>query len=352
MAMRRNRLLFALFLFGPLAARAESAALPQQTNRSELVVAQWNVENLFDAEDDPRNEGDDEFTPAGWRRWSDKLYRIKLAHLAEAVARIQADVLCLQEIENRRTLDDLCLVLKQAYTTDYPYVVHREGQDHRGIDVAVLSRIEPARPAWLTPVDEQRDILVVRFDASGAPLTLLVNHWKSRWGSKAKAMAMRTEQARAARAEVGRILREEPSRAVMVVGDFNDDFSDPSVADVLGSATNLTEVASSGEGKLLFNLHATLPPAHAGTFYYRRGTAWNTFDSISVSRSMVPGDTAARPGWRIKPGSYEVFRPAMLADDEGRPLPFRLALNKDTGKREYIMGYSDHFPVRVVVELR
>ncbi|NLG00080.1 MAG: endonuclease/exonuclease/phosphatase family protein, partial [Lentisphaerae bacterium] len=41
-----------------------------------LVVASWNVENLFDTEDDPDNEGDDGFTPRGWMRWTPSRYRL------------------------------------------------------------------------------------------------------------------------------------------------------------------------------------------------------------------------------------------------------------------------------------
>ena len=36
----------------------------------EFYVASWNVENLFDLEDDPSVEGDEEFTPNRPKQWT------------------------------------------------------------------------------------------------------------------------------------------------------------------------------------------------------------------------------------------------------------------------------------------
>ena len=56
-----------------------SGALPlRAARRAETFrVATWNVGNLFDAEDDPDNPGDDEWTPHSWRRWSGTRYLAK-----------------------------------------------------------------------------------------------------------------------------------------------------------------------------------------------------------------------------------------------------------------------------------
>ena len=49
-----------------------------------------------------------------------------------------ADIVCLQEVENRRVLDDLATLLRQDDGPGYAHIVHREGPDHRGVDVAML----------------------------------------------------------------------------------------------------------------------------------------------------------------------------------------------------------------------
>ena len=45
----------------------------------------YNVENLFDIYDDPKNFGDDDFTEHGAMRWDEERYNTKLARIAEAV---------------------------------------------------------------------------------------------------------------------------------------------------------------------------------------------------------------------------------------------------------------------------
>lgn len=44
----------------------------------ELYVAFWNVENLFDTVDDPKVEGDEEFTPTAPKEWTQERYEKKL----------------------------------------------------------------------------------------------------------------------------------------------------------------------------------------------------------------------------------------------------------------------------------
>ena len=53
----------------------------------------------------------------------------------------------------------------------------------------------------------------------------------------------------------------------------------------------------------------------------------------------------------MRTSSYEVVRRPFAVDVHGRPLPFRLLTNEETGKREFVEGYSDHLPVRVTIGL-
>lgn len=336
---------------------AESAAAgpkgSQKRGRHELVVAQWNVENLFDTEDDPDNKGDDSFLPGGWQGWTEVRYEIKLDHLAEVIAEMDADIVCLEEIENRRVLDDLTDRLATSHDVEYPYVVHREGPDHRGIDVAMLSMIPPTARRWLTPVKEQREILIAEFFPSASRLVILVNHWKSRWGPEKPATAMRIAQAKAARAEVTRLLTGDSNTALMVVGDFNDDVDGPSLRDALQSTSQMKDVLADESGLLLYNLHGTLAGPSWGTFFYGKDGTWSSFDSMSVSRSMIGagGEEDRRRAWRVKEKAYEVFTPPYIRNEAGVPRAFRRVTDSKTGLRVYQHGYSDHFPVRVTLVL-
>ena len=84
---------------------------------------------MFDDKDDPYHS--DEKTATKLRE--------DLELLAESIHQIDADVLVLQEVENRGYLE----LFNRALLADlgYQHVVLTEGNDRRGIDVAILSRV-------------------------------------------------------------------------------------------------------------------------------------------------------------------------------------------------------------------
>ncbi|MEI7948473.1 MAG: endonuclease/exonuclease/phosphatase family protein, partial [bacterium] len=108
-----------------------------------LVIASWNVENLFDTIDDPANPNDDGYTPDGWTHWSTFRYTRKLSNLAKVIATMKPDILCLMEVENRLVLNDLVATLKKEQNYELPVILHRDCQDTRGIDVAMLAKVAP-----------------------------------------------------------------------------------------------------------------------------------------------------------------------------------------------------------------
>ena len=75
-----------------------------------FTVASYNVENLFDLEDNPETE-DEEFTPASAKAWDLKKYEKKLDDLAAVISAIDQDglpeIIGLCEVENKKVLEDL-----------------------------------------------------------------------------------------------------------------------------------------------------------------------------------------------------------------------------------------------------
>lgn len=336
--MTTTRLSIGLFLIGFVALRGAA----QTTN---LVVATWNVENLFDSFDDPTNSGDDEYTPQGKMYWSYPRYRQKLTNLAEVVAAMRPDILCLQEVENRLVLEDLSQVTAAAFGWSLPVVIHREGEDMRGIDVAILARHEPVHVAWMQVSVGRRDQLAATFVVDGRELTVFCNHWKSWWGDAEASGKARTQEARHLAKQVRRRLKEVPSAAILAAGDFNDQVDSDILTKEAGFALwPLSETVAAHQA-LLYNLSGVVPPEARGTYYYSKNRVWNSFDSMSVSPGMLPGaDSPA--SWQVATNTYNRFISTIQTNAAGRPLSYWRALRTPKGSR-WKVGISDHFPVRV-----
>lgn len=93
--------------------------------------AAWNVENFFDDKDDPALSG----------QFDDKDATKPLAHvqaLAENIKKLDADVIALQEVENR----DMLVAFRDQYLSGlgYDFISSLDAGDSRGIENAVLSR--------------------------------------------------------------------------------------------------------------------------------------------------------------------------------------------------------------------
>ena len=208
--------------------------------RGATRITSWNVENLFDLQDEPGKD-DGTSTPSA------AALETQLAKLALAL-RVELElpaVLIVQEIENTAILQALGDRVNAAVGTAYT-ATSFETSDGRGIEVGFLwdaERVEllevfqlagPAVSAAFGPQSASpgREPLVGRFRIGGAELTLIGNHFKSKGGDGALFGAtqppvrvtevQRKAQARAVRAYVDQRLASDPAALLMVAGDLND----------------------------------------------------------------------------------------------------------------------------------
>ncbi len=200
---------------------------------AEITIASFNVENLFDSHDDPYRA----------ESAADAKSRDALKRVAGMIRQLNADVLALVEVENRGILDAFC----KAFLPDMGYEpVLFEGNDQRGIDVAVLSRL-PVGPVTshrhlrfedgaghLTRF--RRDLLQVRIEPQGGtPFDVLVVHFKSKGGQAEGGADTRLGEARQVRAMLDRMLERDPYAHFVVCGDFNDTIDSQPLKAILGS---------------------------------------------------------------------------------------------------------------------
>lgn len=164
--------------------------------------------------------------------------------LARSITALNADVLAMEEVENRDYLQRFVDVFLRDM--GYKHVVLIEGNDKRGIDVALVSRIPVGavrshqylqfQHADGTPEHFQRDALCVELRPDqGKPFEAWVVHLKSKSGDDPAA----TEPIRLAEATKLRELLDAELAGnlqvrFVVMGDFNDTFDSKSLKTIVG----------------------------------------------------------------------------------------------------------------------
>ena len=312
------------------------------------TVAFYNVENLFDINDDPNNGWDEARTPEGEDKWTKKKYTIKLNNLAKVLPIIGSDVtnshpaiLGLCEVENKQVLIDLVSTEKMK-NLNYG-IIHFDSKDWRGIDVALLfdttkfiprkAKTYPLKVEYRGKPSFSRDVLVVFGFLEKEPINFIVNHWPSRGGGQ-PSIAQRFKAGELNRRIIDSILSINPKSKIISMGDFNDDPGDPSIKVALKT--------KSDRNTTKFNeMYNPMEFLHEEKYYwtYLYKGKGNMLDQLIVSGSLIDEDSKLR---FLKAG---VFNKKWLLNgrDKGRwagyPTP-----NVIYGKFDP-NGYSDHLPV-------
>lgn len=304
-------------------ARGELSSMAGQ------AVVCYNVENLFDTEDDPA-VNDEDFLPNGALAWTADRYDHKLQHLSEAISWSTDGppaLLGLVEVENRKVVADLA---GTGRLKDAGYmVVHHDSPDERGIDVALLVHPDFAtviHDEALTveiPNDRTRDVLYVEVAmAEDQRLHVFVNHWPSRRDGEVS-VPKRMAAAAVVRAKVDRILATDPEARILIMGDFNDTPLDASIREGLGAACDRATKAR------LFDLMCIDQPHGHGSYNYQG--KWDYLDQMIVSAAFMPMVASAKAYWDDR----LLFKHPRY----GR------SPNKTYAGRDFKGGYSDHLPI-------
>ncbi|HIP32062.1 MAG TPA: hypothetical protein EYG86_04820 [Crocinitomicaceae bacterium] len=315
------------------------------SNVSGRSVVFYNVENLFDTENDPRTN-DDDFTPSGYLNWDDERYETKLKNISEAINLIDEKpvLIGLAEIENHKVLEAL-IETPGMTKINYKYV-HFNSPDRRGIDVALLydadafEVIESEKIAVKLPNNRgfnTRDILHVFGEFNGGAKThVFINHWSSRREGQKETEHKRVRAATILREEVDKILENDKDANIIIIGDFNDYPDNESLNKVLQAK----EAGYDNEGdliNLLFDEHEN----GEGTAVYQR--EWSVLDQIIISQAVYD----QKSGLGIENQDAEILRERTLIYTyrDGGQKP-----SATYGGRKYYGGYSDHLPVYIVLK--
>ena len=293
-----------------------------------LSVGFWNVENLFDLEDNP-DKNDDEFALGGRKKVDQQIYDLKIKHSSEVLQDLNVDVLGLCEVENYKVLSDL----NNAYKERNYEIIHYESPDNRGIDNALLYDKNRFSIISSRAIENKlknggptRDILYVLGEYNNARLHIFVNHWPSNYGGKEKAIPKRTETAELIIKEIKNILSVEKSAEIILIGDFNEDPDEKNI--MLLEKVGLTSLMKPMLGK-----------PKVGTYVYRGEDSF--LDQIIVNDHLQDEE-----GLSIVEESTYILDLPKYRQQEGnyKHYPYRFwAGNRLLG------GYSDHLAVKVEI---
>lgn len=296
-----------------------------------LRLATFNVENLFARyrfKDGFQPLADDGFTinDLAFRIHGEESKKIT----ARAIREVNADVICLQEVESLPVLDRF-----NSYYLGGMKYAHRaviDSFDPRQIDVAVLSRHpisalrshREERNRQGTAFLFSRDCLEIDIAVGGKTLTLYLNHFKSMMEGREATRARRQAQAERVAAIIdARWKKPGYTGNFVVLGDLND-YPD-----------GKTGIAALLDHPGLNNVLTRLPKADQWTHYYAGGNAYRQLDYLLLSAGLA----------KANPGTPVVMR---------RGLPWRAlrVMEKrldDVGENE--PKASDHAPLYMDIAL-
>lgn len=356
--MSRPRYLpvFSIPLFLLACVRCETAP----ARPGSVVVMSYNLQTLFDPVD---QGGEYEEFRVSTGAWSEALYKTRLAALASSVLAASLpggtgkgpDVLVVQEAENARVLRDLA-----EAAGGYPYIASSPDED-ASLGCGVLSRYpitavraHRVRKPDGAPSSVPRYLLEVGLDIGGRSLVVIAVHLKSKLGGAEETEAERRAAAGFASILVGSRLAADPSLAVIVAGDFNEN---PDEFERVGRAYPTALMApDAGPGPWLLIAgdrgacnaggdSALVAPApvlycpweEGGGYSYRFQGERERIDQMLLSPGLVSDG-----GCPFAFQSFGAEPPEFAIDAEGNPLGW----NARSGS-----GYSDHLPVRIRLAL-
>lgn len=314
------------------------------TERGDYRIMFYNVENLFDAQNDSLT-ADDDFTPEGRMHWSFGKYKKKINRIAQVIMAVGGwevpEIIGLCEVENRYVLEGLT---RHSPLSRFHYeIAHFESPDRRGIDVALLYQKERFAPLHTealrvaldnTGESTTRDILYVKgVTTTKDTLHVFVNHWPSKYGGALETIPKRNIAAKTLRVKTDSLLQDNPLAKIIIIGDLNTEADRIPISKTLGAQTTWNDFSTTA----LYNLSAHWDKI-SGYGSHKFHGVWSTIDHLIVSNGMVKG----RGVLFTSEKDAHIYRAQFLMEDdaEGGSKPFRTNIGM-----KYNDGFSDHLPV-------
>ena len=309
-----------------------------------FTVASYNVENLFDLKND--NNEYSEFIPNAHSQWNQRNFNIKLNNLIKVINDIDADIIALQEVENRDLMQELKRKLpKYNYYSFIKYPNSAIGvgllskiqiKDNKHIDVKFTSKLF-------------RPILETTLIYENIEFKVFNNHWPS----KAVGESYRVQYAKNLQ---DRLVKLPKDYDYILLGDFNSDYDEyltfkknQKLNNTFG-ITGINQILNTTfvnkfvtyddilkyEKRVHFNLWLDLPTNERFSSKFREQN--NTPDGILVSPALFDTKKIS-----YIPKSFTVFKPNYLYENN---IVKRWEIEGNRfNKIHKGEGFSDHLPI-------
>lgn len=330
------KILFTLFTLITLSGCARILPTKEKT----YTVGLYNLEKLYDAQDNPYNTA---YNPDGELQWNSIRYEHKLKNLGQAIAIIGGKdgpaILGVTEVENAQVLQ--ALLNEPPLRKKKFQFIHFESEDRLGLDVALIYNPKSFKPLEQKAVKvdfpqrnfKGKDILQVKGELGGQPVILYINHWPANYGNAAQGTRNRRAAASTLRGLIDADLKQNQDANILVIGDFDEEPNSQLLQQVL-KANGRPNPNYKTE---LFNTFYINYVQGLGS-YHRRGN-FMMLDQILVSKALLD-----QQGLEYVHGSAQIYAPEFLKYTFGK---YKNTPRTTYNGTTYIGGYSDHFPVYI-----
>ncbi len=309
-------------------------------NAQNFTVASYNVENLFDL---IKNRSDyQEYKPNTKSKWNQRNFNIKINNVLKVLKDLDADIIALQEIENRQMLQLLLKKLpKYKYSSFSKY-------RNSSVGIGFLSKIK---------IKSSKDISVKFINKLFRPIletTFILNNiefkvFNNHWPSKRVAESYRVKYAKKL---YDRLKKLPADYDYILVGDFNSNYDefktlyrDKKLNNTLG-ITGINQVLNTSikkryvtyddvlknKKRVHFNTWLDLPYEKRFSNKYRGNH--NTPDNIILAPALFDTKKVS-----YIPKSFKVFKPNYLYKNK-KILRWKMKQRVHQGG-----GFSDHLPI-------
>lgn len=308
-----------------------------------LSILSYNVENLFDTVDDP-NKQDETYLPLRLKmnskelknkcqtlknfkyrhdcltlNWTPRILDKKIKNLSQKILEFgRPDIVILDEVENINVLSKLNSALNGK---KFKNKILLEGDDPRGIDVALLTDLDVKEAPVLIPIEDTHSIFREPLKTRGI-LKVILKLGKRNltvFGVHLPSQASPVEVRKKIIDHLSELVSRETNLWV-VAGDWN-------VTRKEDDESGLIESAFSEKGLLP---HKTSCEGCKGSYFYKG--EWSFLDMIILDRRFL------KNGYQLKSNSMHVLNRNFFLGPEKKPHRF------DWIKEE---GASDHWPIKI-----